>query len=197
MTSLDQLLDSVQPREVTETVAVRGDLIERIRRKQTELAEALRVDEGSNLPDRAPALRRELDQLAEDQKADRVEFRFRSLPGPEWKALLRAHPPTDADRAQGYDYDPEAFPPEAMAACCVAIGGEDAEETAEGFRRLAEVMNFGSFRRLWDACLAANLGVEDEAIPFTAAAFGAIVDSRPNSTTAAPTEPPTASSSDE
>ena len=188
--SIDDVISRIQPREVTTTVQVREDLVGRIRELQRAIADALAYDRDHNEPDTAPALRAELDQLAADYEAGKVTFRFRSLPHDRWMDLHAKHPPTDEDRAIGLDYHSVDFPIAAIAASCVEPDG-----VTEGrVRELAAVLAHGPFQALFEACMAANLAVEDEAIPFSAAAIGRILDSVPSSTTAATEPSPTASS---
>lgn len=190
MGSIDDFLDAVEPRTVTVNVPVRGDLVQEIRDVSQELGRAIREDELHNLPSRAPELQARLEQLNADLEADGVLFKFVGLSNREWSELLAAHPPSVEDRALGADYNPATFPVAAIAASCVEPEGV----TPDKVEALADTVTLGVFRRLWDACLAANIGVEDQAVPTTAAAIDGLLASVVSSTTAADTESPTASS---
>lgn len=191
--SIDDVLSQIQPREVTVSVSSRDDLVGRIRDMEGRVREALAYDEDHNASDTAPAVKAELEQLVADYEAGQVEFTFRSLPHDQWMDLHSKHPPTDADKAMGRDYDGVNFPIAAMAASCVKPEGV----TVDKIRDLASVLAHGPFQALFEACMAANLAVEDESIPFSAAAIGAILAYVPSSTTAATEASPTASSPDE
>lgn len=188
--SIDDVLSQIRPREVSTTISLRGDLVGRIKQAQAKVDEAMRFDQEHNTPDTAPGLKAELDRLVEDYEAGKVTFTFRSLPHDEWMDIHARHPPSDEDRVLGLDYHSVTFPIAAMAASCVSPEGV----TEDKIRELAERLAHGPFQALFEACMTANLGVEDEAIPFSAAAIGAIIDSAPSSTTAAHEASPTASS---
>jgi len=190
VTSFDDVLSQIRPREVTETISTREDLVGRIREANKRLAEARAYDREHNTPDTAPAVKEELDRLAQDYEAGKVTFTFRSLPHDQWMDLLAKNPPEAEDKAVGRDYNAATFPVAAMAASCVQPEGV----TEDKIRDLASKLPHGPFQALFEACMAANLAVEDESIPFSAAAIGAILDFAPSSTTAANTESPTASS---
>lgn len=188
--SIDDVLAQIRPREVTETISTREDLVGRIRDARRRVTEALAYDREHNTPDTAPAVKAELEQLAADYEAGKVTFTFRSLPHDQWMDLHAQHPPTQEDKLVGRDYNAATFPVAAMAASCVEPDGV----TEDKIRELASVLAHGPFQALFEACMAANLAVEDESIPFSAAAIGAILDFAPNSTTAANEGSPTPSS---
>lgn len=191
MASIDDVLANIEPREVPARINTRGDLLARIRALTVELAQAEAFDQDHNEPATAPPIRDRLEQLSADYDAGSVEFRFVGLPHDRYMSLLASCPPTDLDRQFGRDYDGERFPAELIAASCV-----EPDLTVGQVRDLAEKLTHGQWETLWSACYSANLGIEDEAIPFSVAAFGAILDSAPSSTTAATGESPTPSSAD-
>lgn len=190
MTSVDDVLSRIQPREVSASISTREDLVGRIKEMQRRVTDALAYDAEHNEPDTAPQVRADLDRLVADYEAGQVTFTFRSIPHDQWMDLHAKHPPTPEDRALGLDYHSVDFPIAAMAASCVQPEGI----TEDKVRELAEKLAHGPFQALFEACMAANLAVEDEAIPFSAAAIGKILDFVPSSTTAANEPSPTASS---
>lgn len=188
--SIDDVLSQIRPREVSETISLREDLVGRIRETQKRVREAMDYDREHNEPDTAPALRDELEALAADYEAGKTTFTFRSLPHDQWMDLHAKHPPTDIDKAVGRDYNGATFPVAAMAASCTEPDGV----TEDKIRELASVLAHGPFQALFEACMTANLAVEDDSIPLSVAAIGKILDYVPNSTTAAKDGSPTASS---
>lgn len=83
-----------------------------------------------------------------------VEFKFRSVGYQVWTDLIRKHPPTKEQRAQGHDTNPDTHRPAVMAACCVEPAGAD----DEFFARLAKVYTAAQFEALWLAVFTANIG---------------------------------------
>lgn len=191
--SIDDFLDQVEPRVVTVRVPIKGDLLERIGEISRELGKALREDESLNLPDRAPQLQAELDQLRAEMEDNAVTFRFVGLSNRAWSELLAECPPDDKERAQGLDFHPETFIPAAISASCTDPDGI----TPDKVLAMMEKLTLGVFDKIWSACLLANIGVEDDAVPTSAAAIGGLLDSVVSSTTAAPEASPTASSTAE
>lgn len=162
----------------------------RLRDANEALARALAYDADHNAPPTAPAVKAEAEEIAADYEASKVTFTFRALPHDRYMDLHARHPPGDEDRALGLDYDRVGFPIAIMAASCVDPEGM----TDDKIRDLASRLPHGPFQALFEACMAANLAVEDESIPFSAAAIGTILGSVPSSTTAATEESPTAPS---
>lgn len=189
MPSADDILAQIRPREVPVAISTRDDLVGRIRAARDQVAQAVAFDRDHNTPDTAPALRAELEQLVADYESGKVTFTFRSLPHDAYMDLHAKHPPSDEDRSLGLDYHSVDFPVALIAASCV-----DPEMNVAQVRDLASKLAHGPFQALFEGCMAANLAVEDESIPFSAAAIGAILDFAPSSTTAATEASPTASS---
>ena len=74
-----------------------------------------------------------------------VTLTFRALPRPDYERLQAAHPPSDADRAQGKAYNVETFAPALLAASSTdGMTLTDAEDICRTWN-LAEVsMLFGA-----------------------------------------------------
>lgn len=187
---IDEVISQIRPREASCVVSLREDLVARIREMNDRVRDALAYDADHNKPATAPAVRAELDQLVADYEAAQATFRFRSLPHDQWMDLLAQHPPGPEDTAAGRDYHAVSFPIAAIAASCFEPDGV----TEAKVRELATVLAHGPFQALFETAMTVNLAVEDETIPFSAAAIGAILDSVPSSTTAASEGSPTAPS---
>lgn len=84
-----------------------------------EIEKAEKLDRLSNEADRAPALVREREALEDEIEESTVEFVLRALPRADWMTLLEAHPPTDEDKEDGLDYNPEGVFAPLLAACAV------------------------------------------------------------------------------
>lgn len=180
--TIDDLLDSSEPRTVTVKVAVRGSAASEAQR----LAERITAAVANG--DDPTVLRDQLNDLGEEVEANTVELTFTAMTRTQWSKLLRQHPPKKADREQGYDYDPVSFPPEAMARCCDDLSPAQAQQ-------LADKLTAGEFDRIWQGCLEANVAVEDAtSVPLFASSIAGALNFGGNSTTAASVESPTASS---
>lgn len=181
--SIDDLLDSTEPRTASVKVAVRGSAASEAQRLGERLTAAVAV--GS---DEVDELRAQLEALGREVEDTSVEFTFTAMGRTQWSKLLRQHPPKKGDREQGYDYDPVSFPPVAMDRCCDQLNQAQAQQ-------LADKLTAGEFDRIWQACLEANVAVEDaSSVPLYASKLAALLDSEPSSTSAANGASPTADS---
>lgn len=170
--SIEDILGEITPRETTVPVRTRGDLDARIEQVEEQL-KGLRSD---SLADPArEALEAELADLV-DQSPTRV-FTIRSIGQRAWRDLLATHPPSEEQRRQFYDHDPDTFPYAAVAASV-----SDPVMTAEQAVELADRISLGQWVKLWNAVLAVNVG--GETIPKSVTASGGPLRSGPSSTTA-------------
>ncbi|MFE7609249.1 hypothetical protein [Streptomyces celluloflavus] len=140
-----------------------GELVERVERLEHEHAEALRTDEESNAPDRAPAIAVEIDALREQAEESRQTFTFQALPHRAYRRLLTEHPPTVEQIAQAKDngleasaFDPDTFAPVLVAATCTDPTGTP-EEWAEMWGELSD----GQVATLFTTSLATQFQVPD------------------------------------
>ena len=86
-------------------------------------------------------------------EAATVELRFRSIGRKRYDELVRAHPPTDEQKAEAADvpYDVESFSVALIAASCIEPKMTEAEVT-----ELADEWNVAEFMQLWMASLEVN-----------------------------------------
>lgn len=128
----------------------------------------VRIMLDGDLLDRHAVLSADLDTAAEEDKqriaeeivdveaemADaEVEFVQRGMGRARWRALLAAHPPSDVQKAQGIEFDPDTFPTAAIADSLI-----EPVMTVEQVRELEEHLDEVQFAELWGACLKANIG---------------------------------------
>jgi len=106
-------------------------------------------------PKRAATAER-LVAIEAELEASMLAFRFIAIGHRAWADLLRAHPPTEAQRKadRSADHNVETFPYEAMAASCV-----DPVMTVADVRRLEEsaLIDVRAWTELWSACISANV----------------------------------------
>lgn len=186
--TLAQALEKAQPRTATVRLSLRGDLAREHERLEQKLAEAQRYDEQHNEPDRAPEIAEQIVAVEAEMRDAEVEFVLTSIGKRAWSDLLAQFPPSDEERKQGLDHDPEKFPSAAIAASLT----EPSDVTPEGVDQLADVLTVGQWMRLWTACLNANLG--DRTPGESVAASAVLRRSRPSSPTADQDTSPGASS---
>jgi len=184
VSSIDDLLDNAEPRTETVKVSVRGSAASELETLGKRLTAA--VAQGDT--DTARGIGDKIETLGKKIEAEAVEFTFAATNRTAWSKLLRQHPPSDADRRSGADYDTLTFPAAAMALTCSVPGLTDDQAKA-----LANKLSAGQFDRIWQACISANVGVEDPAtVPLFASSIADLLASPENSTTALPEESPTA-----
>lgn len=179
--NIDEVLAQATPKTTTVRVCLRGDLLAQHEQLERELAEARRLDEVENRHVEAPGIARRLQELEAEIDKAQVEFTFAAVGQKAWTDLGAEHPPTDADREAGLDFNGRTFPVAAIAASAV-----DPKMSVEHSAKLFEKLNFGQWQLLWGACLAAN--VEGTSVPFSAAASAVLRGSATKSNSPTTTE---------
>lgn len=186
---IEQVLAQVRPKTTTVRVCLRGDLLAAHEDAERALAEARRGDVLENKYAQAPDAARRVQEIEAELDEAATVFTFAAVGQKAWTDLLVQHKPSDEDRAQGYEFDPQTFPQTAIAASAV-----DPKMNPTQAQRLFEVLNFGQWQQLWGACLAVN--VEGSSVPFSAAASAVLRGYEMKSEQPGSTESPEASSSD-
>ena len=129
------------------------------------------------------------EQVERDKQAH--TFTFETVPYSVWRGLVEDHPPTDKQREQNkyLDYNPDTFPPVAVAASCV-----DPELTVEDAGWLREHLPRLEFDRLFEAAFQVSVGGGD--LPKSVIAIAKTLASGLRSITAANEESPSPGSVD-
>lgn len=155
MTTIDDLLAEIAPREKTVRILLRQDLLTEHARLDAELIKELKLDEIENRDPVGPDLARRLVEFEDEIEAAKRAFRFRAIGKKAWADLLALHPPTkDQKNANGrLDHNPETFPVAAIAASCA-----EPVLTVEQVAQLEQAMNLAQFELLWAGCLDVNVG---------------------------------------
>jgi hypothetical protein len=141
------------PAVASASVCLDGALLAEIEQAEAALEEAKRQDDGGL----APGIKETADRVLElhDQaKAKERRFVFAAIGARQWSDLLSHYPPSKDQRKEGLDHDPDPFSRAAMAASASAPTLTDAD-----VEWLSDNLSLGQYRRLWTACLAANVGV--------------------------------------
>jgi hypothetical protein len=120
--------------------------------------------------------------LTEQVEADKQAhtFTFETVPYSIWRGLVEEHPPTDQQRDGNryLDYNPDTFPPVAVAAACV-----DPELTVDDGQWLREHLPRLEFDRLFEAAFQVSVGGGD--LPKSVIGIAKTLASGLKSTTAA------------
>lgn len=82
---------------------------------------------------------------------------FEAIGRQPWRVLLGDHPPTEEQKREGADHNPDTFPYAAMAASC-----SDPGLTIEQAEWLGTALPPLKFEEVWATCLAANVRGADE-----------------------------------
>lgn len=179
-------------------VCADGEVTGRIRHLDAALAQAQREDRESNKPDRAPKIAREIRELEEAAEAATVEITFRGIGDAAWRRLLGEHPPSkDQIRRAREDgvgkpmFNVDTFPQAAVAACIVAIDGEECEESAETVTEFFEPLP-GELARAFR--IASEVSNGANTVPFSHRASQLLDPSEESSQSAEPTESATPTS---
>lgn len=159
MTDINDLIEEARLPRKTVAVCLRGDLRARWDELHAQFKAAPAVGGSLADPSRRSALAAELEELRAEMTAHEVSFVFEALPGPEFSALLAAHPGKGSDTV-----DVETFTPALMAACCI-----DPKMDAEQAGRLLGKLSAAAGNLLSDAAWAVNRNAVD--VPFDVSVY--------------------------
>lgn len=174
----------------TETVQLDGELAQKLIDLRDKINQAKSVDKMSNAPDAAPKLIAEFKALLKHAKRSETKFKFQSIGRPAYEKLLFENRPTQAQKKEGYGYNPDKFCPALVAASCISP-----VISPEAAREMFSDPNWNN-AELLKLFLAANeVNTELADIPLSNAAIERMLDSVSKRTTAMTTESRTASSS--
>jgi hypothetical protein len=141
----------------------RPDLVARIEELKDEHRVARYQDEMTNEPDRAPGIADEIEALREEALAATVTFVLQGVPAHVEEALQEKYPPTAEQlvvaKRDGFRlaYDPDAFQPALLAACCVEPTGM----TLADWNDLWAGFTDGQRQRFRNTLAMVNHGVSD------------------------------------
>lgn len=88
-----------------------------------------------------------------------VEVTLRTLPPPEWEALVELHPATEEQQGRGMQWNPATFRPALLAACVVPPEDEPEPLTAEYWEGVVKAgeLAAGEYNVLCNAAVQLNL----------------------------------------
>jgi hypothetical protein len=140
------------PATASARITLNSALLAEIERAEEQLEEARKNDD--SLAGGSAELARRVVELHEQAQKEEDTFTFQAVGARQWSDMLSQHPPSKEQRAEGLDHDPDPFSRAAMAASAI-----EPKLTAEDVDWLYDNLSLGQYRRLWGACLAANVGV--------------------------------------
>lgn len=148
---VDALLASAAPRTREVRVCARGDLVDRHAHLVSQLAALEKAHTGSLAGNpEVQAVSAEIVAVEAEQEASTLTFHLTSIGRRKWAGILADHPPRKQDKGMGYN--PETFPPAAVAACCTSPALSEDQAV-----RLTEKLPEGEWGKLWVTCLNLNL----------------------------------------
>lgn len=164
-----ELDERYQPTRTRASICLDSELVLEINRLETMLQQAQQGDLAS---DPVSALAEQILALRERAIASEQEFVFRSIGRLAYRDLVREHPPTDEQKKLvGPDFrlafNPDTFQPALLAVACETVRGG----SVAWWTKKCQEWGDGQIERLWQACIAAQQGVND--VPKAAFAFAA------------------------
>ncbi len=157
----DKIEKQRKPVERSQRICMRNDLVNDKEQLEIELYE-VREDErreGAMLDAEPLSLKlaQRIVDLEKQIDEANVTFTFAEIGTARWNEMLRDHPPTKEQQADGHrGYNPETFPNAVMAASCVAPTGSTVEHFERAFAEWGAQYNL-----LWETCLAANIRLHE------------------------------------
>ncbi len=179
MSAIDDLIASATTRTEEVRVCARGDLADRHFEAAQELQRWLEVEGSDALAQdsNVRALNEALVALEEEMEAATVTIRVGTVAAYKWANLLRLNPPSREQREQGFDNDPDRFPPAAIAACAI-----EPRITVDQAEQLRNTLHLAEWNKLWIAVLLLN--TQEIPSPKLGAATATLLASAPSSTPA-------------
>lgn len=173
---IEEVLKRRQPPTKSVRLLLDQTLSDRFQQVEREAGRAKMRAENSN--DRqvqidAAELARQADDLKQQIEDAYVTFTFQGISRVDYNELLEAHPPTEEHTAGGFEFDPDGFGPDLIAACSV-----DPEISPEQARRIWDEWTEAEVVRLFNAAYESNRVVKD--VPFIAAGSGTPRSSGPS-----------------
>lgn len=94
-----------------------------------------------------------------------MEITLRTLPPPEWEALIELHPATEEQQGQGMMWNPTTFRPALLAACVVTPEGDD-PMSAEDWEQVVKAgqLAAGEYNALCNAAVNLNFRAPASAV---------------------------------
>lgn len=185
--NFDEIQSRKKPNTRTVRVLLDPDLQVAYESIARDHRKALRDDEKTNEPDRAPGLQRQLDELRERIEEETVPFVFRALRRKDFKKLIDESEPTPTDEAAGLDFGYEEIAPTLLSLAAVkpTLTLAQAEE-------LIADWDEAIVSSLINAAYLVNKEVRD--VPFVSGNYVEIPSSEKSSESPESTESPTPSS---
>lgn len=167
MVAWSQAREQVRRTQGSETIPTAADLVDEHELLERELRQ-VRADESRDRSTDIGRIAARLIELEEQIRASEWTFTFVALEKSRYRALTRAHPPTDEQKAEAAEqqlrlyWNPETFPQALLGASCLRVVTA-AGERVEGidWSELWETWGNGPTARLWRLCLAVNEGVAE------------------------------------
>lgn len=115
---IDDVLARTRPARRTVPVCIDGTISVRLEELQEQWHAAAIYDREHNEPDTAPAVAEQIAELQAEADAATIPFTVEAIGSASWRRLVAEHPPPSDDLV-GWRWDPESFPPAALAASCI------------------------------------------------------------------------------
>lgn len=140
-------------------IPMRADLVDELARLEVLAAREQATDRVENRDPVAPGIATQIRELEAQMIASEVQFTFQALGRRDYAKLLADNPPTDEQKREADEDDrtlqwnPDTFPPQLLAASCIAPAGA----TVERFTDIWENWSEGQVSQLWNTCLTTNM----------------------------------------
>lgn len=182
---------SRKPRTASQALVLDGELLGQIDQLRATLRSAQVAERISpaGLDSMVPKLERQIDELIQQAGDEAVVFTVKAIPGVEFDAIKREHPPTEEQMttyrelakstpwAVMPEMDPSSMGADLLAACLVEPDMSEAD-----IRSMWNELSKGEQNQLWN--LALGVQVDGASIPLSRAATGTTDNGGELSTTA-------------
>ncbi len=120
--SIQEIMRLKNKHTVSIDILYDATLAARIKDLERQLMIEMRIDVKENRTPKAPAIKKQIDELTDEAIAKTVKFTFEDLGRKRFEDLWKTCPPTDEQRELGYEWNPDDFGPVIIAASCIAAG---------------------------------------------------------------------------
>ncbi len=117
--SIEDILAKKKGVQKTVYIQIDGTMAGELEDLRERYVQAQIDDERSNEPDRAPAIKAELEDMLEAAEETNIAFTFKAIGRARYDALVEGHKPNAKQQKDGAQFNPETFPQALVAASCV------------------------------------------------------------------------------
>lgn len=129
--SISEIMRLKNKHTVSVDILYDATLAAHIKELERQLMIEMRIDVKENRTPKAPAIKKQIDELTDEAISKTVKFTFEDLGRKRFEDLWKTCPPTDEQRELGYEWNPDDFGPIIISSSCIEAGASSGLTLAE------------------------------------------------------------------